>query len=69
MFKVPGQWVSPIEIESTLVEHASMLEAAVIAFEEESRLHTAKVFAVLRADCTLGCGGQPCATPQAMRCD
>jgi benzoate-CoA ligase len=55
MFKVSGQWVSPIEIESTLVEHASVLEAAVIAFEEESQLHTAKAFVVVREDCT------PCA--------
>ena len=48
MFKVSGQWVSPIEIESTLIEHPSVLEAAVIAFDEESRLQTAKAFVVLR---------------------
>ena len=54
MFKVSGQWVSPIEIESTLVEHTSVLEAAVIAFQEESRLHTAKAFVVLRQGCTAG---------------
>jgi benzoate-CoA ligase len=54
MFKVSGQWVSPIEIESALVEHASVLEAAVIAFEEESRLHTAKAFVVLRQGFTAG---------------
>ena len=54
MFKVSGLWVSPIEIESTLVEHPSVLEAAVIAFEEESRLHTAKAFVVLRQDCPAG---------------
>ena len=54
MFKVSGQWVSPIEIESTLVEHTSVLEAAVIAFEEESRLHTAKAFVVLRQGCMAG---------------
>ena len=54
MFKVSGQWVSPIEIESTLVEHMSVLEAAVIAFEEESRLHTAKAFVVLRPGCMGG---------------
>lgn len=54
MFKVSGQWVSPIEIESTLVEHASVLEAAVIAFQEESKLHTAKAFVVLRQGCTAG---------------
>jgi benzoate-CoA ligase len=48
MFKVSGQWISPIEIESTLAEHAAVLEAAVIAFEEETRLLTAKAFVVLR---------------------
>jgi benzoate-CoA ligase family protein len=51
MFKVSGQWISPIEIESALVEHASVLEAAVIAFEEKSRLQTAKAFVVLRHGC------------------
>ena len=54
MFKVSGQWISPIEIENTLVEHPSVLEAAVIAFEEESRLQTAKAFVVLRQGCTAG---------------
>ena len=52
MFKVAGQWISPIEIESTLIEHASVLEAAVVAFEEESRLQSAKAFVVLRPGCT-----------------
>jgi len=54
MFKVSGQWISPIEIEATLIEHASVLEAAVIAFEEESRLLTARAFVVVRANCTSG---------------
>ena len=48
MLRVSGQWVSPIEVESTLIEHSSVLEAAVIAFEEETGLHTAKAFVVLR---------------------
>ena len=48
LFRVSGQWVSPIEVESALIEHASVLEAAVIAFEEETRLHTPKAFVVLR---------------------
>src|SRR5204862_4067239 len=46
--RVSGQWVSPIEIECTLTEHPSVLEAAVIAFEEETGLHTPKAFVVLR---------------------
>jgi benzoate-CoA ligase len=48
MVRVSGQWVSPIEVECTLVEHPSVLEAAVIAFEEETGLHTPKAFVVLR---------------------
>jgi benzoate-CoA ligase family protein len=48
MFRVSGQWVSPIEVESTLIEHHCVLEAAVIAFEEETGLHTPKAFVVLR---------------------
>lgn len=48
MFRVSGQWVSPIEVECTLIEHSCVLEAAVIAFEEETGLHTPKAFVVLR---------------------
>jgi len=48
MFRVSGQWVSPIEVECTLIEHPCVLEAAVVAFEEETGLHTPKAFVVLR---------------------
>jgi benzoate-CoA ligase family protein len=48
MFRVSGQWVSPIEVENTLIEHDCVLEAAVIAFEEETGLYTPKAFVVLR---------------------
>jgi benzoate-CoA ligase family protein len=48
MFRVSGQWVSPIEVECALIEHPCVLEAAVIAFEEETRLHTPKAFVVLK---------------------
>ena len=48
MFRVSGQWVSPIEVECTLIEHPCVLEVAVIAFEEQTRLHTPKAFVVLR---------------------
>jgi benzoate-CoA ligase len=48
MFRVSGQWVSPSEVESALIEHSSVLEAAVIAFEEETGLHTPMAFVVLR---------------------
>ena len=48
MFRVSGQWVSPIEVECTLIEHPYVLEAAVIAYEEGTGVHTPKAFIVLR---------------------
>jgi benzoate-CoA ligase family protein len=48
LFRVSGQWVSPHEVESALIEHACVLEAAVIAYEEETKLHTPKAFVVLK---------------------
>jgi benzoate-CoA ligase family protein len=48
MFRVSGQWVSPIEVECTLIEHQCVLEAAVIAYEEQTGLHTPLAFVVLR---------------------
>lgn len=47
MFRVSGGWVSPIEVESTLIEHPCVLEAAVIPFEEKSGIQTPKAFVVL----------------------
>ena len=37
-------------MESALIEHSCVLEAAVIAFEDERGLHTPKAFVVLRED-------------------
>jgi benzoate-CoA ligase family protein len=54
MFRVSGQWVSPIEVEFTLIEHPCVLEAAVIAFEEQTGLHTPIAFVVLRNGCSEG---------------
>jgi benzoate-CoA ligase len=48
MFRVSGQWVSPIEVESALMEHKSVLEAAVIALVEDNRLVTPKALVVLK---------------------
>ena len=48
MFRVSGQWLSPIEVECTLIEHTCVLESAVIAFEEQTGLHTPMAFVVLR---------------------
>jgi benzoate-CoA ligase len=48
MFRVSGQWVSPVEVENTLMEHASVLEAAVVPYKDETQLLAAKAFIVLR---------------------
>ena len=50
MFKVSGQWVSPNAVENCLLEHPAVLEAAVVAYVEESSLHTPKAFVVLRQE-------------------
>ena len=49
MFRVSGQWVSPNEVENALIAQGSVLEAAVVAYEEETRLLTPKAFVVLRS--------------------
>jgi benzoate-CoA ligase len=48
MLKVSGQYVSPFEVESTLMQHAAVLEAAVIGIEDENGLTRAKAFVVLK---------------------
>jgi len=48
MFRVSGQWVSPAEVEGTLIEHECVLEAAVVAYQEDTELLTPKAFIVLR---------------------
>ncbi len=47
MFKVSGRWVSPFEVEQALVSHPSVLEAAVVAKENEEGLIKPKAFVVL----------------------
>jgi benzoate-CoA ligase len=48
MLKVGGQWVSPAEVESTLVTHAAVLEAAVVGREDAQRLVKPMAFVVLK---------------------
>jgi benzoate-CoA ligase family protein len=48
MFRVSGQWVSPVEVENALIEHECVLEAAVVAYRENTELNTPKAFVVLR---------------------
>jgi benzoate-CoA ligase len=48
MLKVSGQYVSPFEVEATLVQHASVLEAAVIGVPDAAGLTRAKAYVVLK---------------------
>jgi 4-hydroxybenzoate-CoA ligase len=48
MFKVSGIWVSPFEVESALVSHDTVLEAAVVSAEDEEGLLKPKAFVVLK---------------------
>jgi 4-hydroxybenzoate-CoA ligase/benzoate-CoA ligase len=48
MLKVGGMWVSPVEVESTLVSHPSVLECAVVGHEDEAGLVKPKAFVVLK---------------------
>ncbi|MEO0363469.1 MAG: benzoate-CoA ligase family protein, partial [Pseudomonadota bacterium] len=48
MFKTSGVWVSPFEVESALVSHDRVLEAAVVAARDEAGLEKPKAFVVLR---------------------
>jgi benzoate-CoA ligase len=49
MLKVSGMWVSPAEVEAALVTHGAVLEAAVVAWEDDDRLVKPKAFVVLRS--------------------
>lgn len=48
MFKVSGIWVSPFEVEQALISHESVLEAAVVAAQDEDGLEKPKAFIVLQ---------------------
>jgi benzoate-CoA ligase len=48
MLKVGGIWVSPVEVEATLVRHPAVLESAVVGREDEDRLVKPKAFVVLK---------------------
>ncbi|MBL8332857.1 MAG: benzoate-CoA ligase family protein, partial [Rubrivivax sp.] len=49
MLKVSGIYVSPFEVEATLVQHAAVLEAAVIGVPDAEGLTKTKAFVVLKA--------------------
>jgi acyl-coenzyme A synthetase/AMP-(fatty) acid ligase len=48
MIKASGQWVSPAEVESALIGHAKVLEAAVVGKADENNLIKPKAFVVLK---------------------
>lgn len=48
MLKVSGNWVSPFEVESTLIEHEAVFEAAVIPHADDSDLIKPKAYVVVR---------------------
>jgi benzoate-CoA ligase len=48
MLKVGGVYVSPIEVESALITHPAVLEAAVIGREDEARLVKPQAYVVLK---------------------
>jgi acyl-coenzyme A synthetase/AMP-(fatty) acid ligase len=50
MLKVGGMWVSPIEVENVLVEHPSVLEAAVTGATDRDGLVKPKAYVVLKGE-------------------
>ncbi len=48
MLKVGGIWVSPVEVENTLIRHPAVLEAAVVGREDTDRLVKPQAFVVLK---------------------
>jgi benzoate-CoA ligase len=50
MLKVSGIYVSPFEVEATLVQHPAVLEAAVIGIPDAEGLTKTKAFVVLKSD-------------------
>src|SRR5205814_2089067 len=48
MLKVGGRWVSPAEVEAALVEHAAVLEAAVVGQKDVDELIKPKAFVILK---------------------
>jgi benzoate-CoA ligase len=53
MLKVSGVYVSPFEVEATLVQHPAVLEAAVIGKEDADGLTKTKAYVVLKAGQTV----------------
>ena len=52
MFKVSGIWVSPFEVESALITHKAVLEAAVVGKEDSDGLIKPRAFVILKPGIT-----------------
>jgi benzoate-CoA ligase family protein len=52
LFKVHGLWLSPAEVESTLLAHPAVLEAAVVARDDEAGLAKPAAYVVLKKEFT-----------------
>jgi len=50
LFKVNGRWLSPAEVESALIAHPAVQEAAVIAREDKHRLTKPAAYVVVKPD-------------------
>ncbi len=50
MFKVSGIWVSPFEVESALITHDAVLEAAVVPRDDDEGLTKPRAFVILKDD-------------------
>jgi benzoate-CoA ligase len=50
MLKVGGIWVSPVEVENTVLSHQAVLECAVVGATDTDGLAKPKAFVVLRPD-------------------
>jgi benzoate-CoA ligase family protein len=48
MLKVKGAWVSPVEVESALIQHPAVLQAAVVGFKDAEGLIRPRAFVVLK---------------------
>ncbi len=48
MFKVSGIWVSPFEVEQALIEFPGVLEAAVVARDDEKGLAKPAAYLVMK---------------------
>jgi benzoate-CoA ligase len=52
LFKVNGRWLSPTEVEGALIAHPAVLEAAVVAGEDDDGLLKPAAFVVLNSNVT-----------------